>query len=113
MLHAINRSKRPSTPQNEALKQAGLGKTKIVFKSKLASHSEVCNILEEHFPQLKNSGEFTLHRAKVGGQNRPLFNLQVTRFDVRSLEKAVPSSAWIYVRPLQRNLDLTAKKEKY
>ena len=63
---STDQTKRPSTSQNEALKQAGLGKTKIVFKSKLASHSEVCNILEEHFSQLKNSGEFTLHRANVG-----------------------------------------------
>ena len=70
----------------------------------------MCNILEEHFPQLKNFGGFTLHRAKAGGQNRPLFDLQVTWFDVRSLKKAVPSSACIYVRPLQRNLDLTAKE---
>ena len=72
----------------------------------------MCNILEEHFPQLKNCGGFTLHRAKTGGQNRQLFASQVTWFDVRSLKKAVPSSACIYVRPLQRNLDLTVKKEK-
>ena len=85
---------------------------KIVFKNKLDSHSGVCNILEEHFPQLKNCGGFTLHRANAGGQNRPLFDLQVTWFEVRSLKKAVPSSVCIYVRPLQRNLDLTTKKEK-
>ena len=85
-----------------------MGKTKIIFKNKLASHSEVSNILDEHF---KNCGGFTLHRAKAGGQNRPLFDLQVTWFDVRSLKKAVPSSECVYVRPLQRNLDLTAKEE--
>ena len=72
----------------------------------------MCNILEEHFPQLKNCGGFTVHRAIAGGQNRPLFDLQVTWFNVTSLTKAVLSSACIYVRPLQLNLDLTAKKEK-
>ena len=72
----------------------------------------MCNILEEHFPHLKNCGGFTLHSAKAGDQNRQLFDLQVTWFDIRNLKKAVPSSAWIYVRPLRRNLDLTVKKEK-
>ena len=60
----------------------------------------MCNILEENFPELKNCGGFTLHRAKAGGQNRLLFDLQVPWFEVRSLKKAVPSSACIYVRPL-------------
>ena len=94
---STDQTKTPSASQTEVLKQVGLRKTKVVFKNKLASHSEVCNILEKHFPQLKNCGGFTLHRTKAGGQNRPLFDLQVTRFDVRSLKKAVPSSACIYV----------------
>ena len=109
---STDQTKTPSASKTEAYKQASLVKTKIVFKNKLASHSEVWNILEEHFPQLKNCGGFTLHRAKAGGQNRPLSDLKETWFDVKSLKKAVASSACIYIKPLQRNLDLTAKKEK-
>ena len=61
---------------------------------------------------MKNCGGFTLRRAKAGGQNRPLYDLEVTWFDVISLKKAVPSSACIYVRLLQRNRDSTGQKEK-
>ena len=75
-LPSTDQTKKPSASQTEPLKQAGLGKTKIVFKNKLASHSEVCNILEEHIPQLKNCDGFTLHRAKAGGLNRLLFDLR-------------------------------------
>ena len=67
---STDQTKTQLASQTKALKQAGFRKTKIVFENKLASHSEVCNILEEHFQQLKNYGGFTLHRAKAGGQNK-------------------------------------------
>ena len=105
----VNQTTTPSASQNELLKSAGLAKTKIVFKDKHAVHAEVCTILEETFPQLKNAGGYTLHRAKSGGQNRPLLQLKPSWYDIKLLKKEVTSSACIYIRPLQQNLDLTIK----
>ena len=54
--------------QSDLLIRAGLGRTKIIFKNKNASHSEVCAKLEETFPQLKIAGGYTLHRSMSGGR---------------------------------------------
>lgn len=96
-----------SNKQAEKLSKAGLGRTKIKFKYKNASHAEVCEKLEETFPQLSSVGGFTLQRAKTGGQNRPLFILNSKWYTVQNLKKEIPGSACIYIRPLQRNLNLS------
>ena len=111
-LPSTDQTKTPSASQTEALKQAGLGKTKIVFKNKLASHSEVCNILEEHFPQLKNYVGFTLHRAKVGGQNRPLFDLQVTWFYSKKSEESSSEFGVYFCKTIAKKRRVNCKEGK-
>ena len=101
--------KSPSSSQMEKLTKAGLGKTKIVFPDKHAKHPEVCQMLEETFPQLKEVGGFTLYRAKSGGQTRDLYQLTCSWFNIKDIKKDVPGSACIYIKPVQKDLDLTRK----
>ena len=54
----------PSYEQLELLRNAGLGKKKLVFKNKDAGHDEVCKQLKMEYPQLESVGGFILQRAK-------------------------------------------------
>eukprot|EP00794_Sanderia_malayensis_P002136 gene2136-2424_t len=96
----------PSAAQTEALNKAGLGRTKIVFGSKFAKHADVCKKLEETFPKLKAVGGYIFLRVKTGGQNRPLSALGCKWYNVADLRKEVSGTAFIYIRPIQSNLDL-------
>lgn len=98
----------PTAGQVEQLNKAGMGKKKIKFNDKYASHFEVVTILEDNFPELKNCGGFTLHRSKSGGYNRPLTKLSTTWYDIKKIRKEVSSSACIYIKPLQKDLDMVA-----
>ena len=80
----------------EQLIKAGLGKTKIVFTDKTAKHHEVCHILENNFPQLKEAGGYNLYRANAGGQNRDIFKLNCTWYNIPDIRKEVTGSACIY-----------------
>ena len=93
----------------EQLIKAGLGKTKIVFPDKTAKHHEFCHILENNFPQLKEAGGYNLYRAKAGGQNRDIFKLNCTWYNIPDIRKEVTGSACIYIKPLQKNLNLQRK----
>ena len=104
-----NQRTTPSATQLEMLNKAGYGRTKIKFENKAASHQEVCEKLENSFPSLRAVGGYTLLRAKNGGLNRPLEVLNCKWYDISSLRKAVPTSACIYIRPLQENLQLIKK----
>ena len=44
----------------ESLLLAGLGKAKIVFPNKKATHEEFQELMEEKFPKLKNAGGFAV-----------------------------------------------------
>ena len=63
----------PDRARMEKLIQAGLGKRKLVFPNKNASHEEVQNFLEEKIPKLKSAGGFHILRATgCGGGKRSL-----------------------------------------
>ena len=96
----------PSMNQLEMLKRVGHGKKKIVFSNRTFGHEEVCEELFKQFPQLKNVGGFTLHRAKHGGQGRPLVPLQTKWYGIKNLKDAGVGSACIYIKPLQKSFDL-------
>ena len=96
----------PSVNQLESLRNSGLAKKKITFKKKESTHDEVCEELVKQFPQLKNAGGFTLHRGKTGGQGRPLEPLKTNWYGIRDLKSCGIGSACIYIRPVQKSLDL-------
>ena len=87
-----------------------MGKKRIKFLDKNASHSQFCEKSEEVYPHLKMVGGYTLYRAKSGGLGRPLVPLHSRWYDVKNLREEITTSACIYIRPVQANLDLTQKK---
>ena len=96
----------PTIEEMALLRAAGLGKRKITVKNK-ANHSDVCRELMKCFPQLESCGGFTLHRARSGGQGRPLVKLQTAWYGVNDLKNSGVGSACIYIKPLQKSFDLT------
>ena len=60
--------------------------------------------------QLKEAGGFTLHKAKVGGLNRPLFPIKCSWYNIDDIKREVKGSACIYIRPVQK--DLNTRKVK-
>ena len=105
----IDQKKTPSSTQLQQLNKVGLGKTKIVFPDKIAKHHEFCHILENSFPQLKEAGGYNLYRAKAGGQNRDIFMLNCTWYNIPDIRKEVTGSACIHIKPLQNNVNLQRK----
>lgn len=95
----------PTIEEMDLLRASGLGKKKIAFKNK-ANHSDVCAELMRSFPQLGSCGGFTLHRARSGGQGRPLSKLQTAWYGVNDLKNSGVGSACIYIKPLQKSFDL-------
>ena len=100
----IDQKKTPSSTQMERLIKAGLGKTKIVFPDKTAKHHEFAI-----FPQLKEAGGCNLYRAKASGQNRDIFKLNCTWYNIPDIRKEVTGSACIYIKLLQKILNLRRK----
>eukprot|EP00794_Sanderia_malayensis_P001983 gene1983-2250_t len=101
----------PTPKQADLLQKGGLGKTKVVFENKNATHAQVIEKLQETFSQTKPVGGFTLHRAKTGGQNRPLILLSCQWCDIKSLRQEVTGSACIYIHSLQKILNLSLRKQ--
>ncbi|CAH3197181.1 unnamed protein product, partial [Porites evermanni] len=97
----------PDRQRMDVLMQAGLGKMKLVFPNKKASHIEVENFLEEKFPRLRDGGGIEVLRAVGGGGGqRPLHYVPPGRegYTVAHLRERF-SQAAVYIRPLQSDLD--------
>ena len=96
----------PDHGQKTALALAGLGEKKL----SLYFHSdakELCDQLLDYFPKLLKAGEYGLLRCgDKGERNLVLIDVPPAGYTVEYL-KAVVSSAKIYIRPLQKNLDLS------
>ncbi len=103
----------PIIGPNGQIKKSWPIQKKIVFEDKDTKHDRFCEIILETFPQLGDCGGFTLHRAKTGGQNRPLFQLDITWYHVKNIRKEVSSSACIYLKPLQQDIDLNPNKVRF
>ncbi len=91
----------PSAAQADQLKKAGLGKKKIVFENKNWKHDKFVMEMEKHYPQLKRCGGFTLHRAKTGGQGRPMTLLLTRWYNLKDLWEEVTGHACLYIQPIQ------------
>ena len=99
----------PTLTQLCSLREAGLGRRKVVFKDKNANHKKLCEVLEEHFPKLKTQhGAFELLRAEKGGTSQKLFvvPLSTKGYTVQRLKEVVSTNTVIYVRPMQSQLSM-------
>ena len=97
----------PDRERMEVLLQAGLGKMKVVFPDKKASHFDVETFLHEKFPRLQSGGGFEVLRAVGGGGGqRPLHFVPPGRegYPLSHIKERFPQAA-VYIRPLQADLD--------
>ena len=87
-------------------KASGLGKTKSCFPIKKENHAEVCQKIEEVFPPSSTCGGYTLLKARTGRICKPLEKLEIKWFNFEDIEKWIIGTSCIYIKPIQRNLDL-------
>eukprot|EP00794_Sanderia_malayensis_P012554 gene12554-13841_t len=99
----------PSTKLMESLRMAGLSKRKICFPKRFANHKEMCEQLEDVFPQLKECGGCLLLKSSGGGVARPLEKVPINWYNIRDIRGCFSRSACIYIRPIQKNVDMAEK----
>ena len=104
LLSDNSRSNTPSTSHLSKLKDAGLGRRRIVFPDKKASFDKVKSVLETEYPKLKSQGgAFEFMRAEGGGSSRPLCLIPIPSagYTIPYLKEMVGPSTLIYVRPMK------------
>ncbi|KAJ7319462.1 hypothetical protein OS493_036105 [Desmophyllum pertusum] len=109
ILGRCDEDKTPDRQRLYELSAAGLGKAKIVFPNKKASHEEVERFLHEKFPKLKSAGGFEVLRGSGGGGGqRSLSLLAPSRegYSIPHLKERL-GQAIAFIRPLQVDLDET------
>ena len=109
LLSETHQTTTPKLKLLSTLKEAGLGKKRIVFPNKSAEFSKLKEVLETEYPQLKSQdGAFELMRAEGGGYSRPLCVIPIpsTGYSVPYLKDMVGSNTTIYIRPIKSPLSL-------
>ena len=102
----------PNQRYKKMLQDAGLGEKKIIFK-KNGSCSYFHETLLENYPRLRDGGGYELLRT----QHRSTTRLEILHlrpaagYNVLHLKEAI-ASAKVYVRPLQKDLNLEPLPEK-
>ncbi|XP_065058553.1 uncharacterized protein LOC135686279 [Rhopilema esculentum] len=102
--------KTPCTARLLKLKEAGIGKRKVRFDDKNASHGKVRQVLETVYPKLKSqAGAFEMLRADRGGTNCDLniIPMSPNGYNLQHLKESVGGNTIIYVRPMQSSLSLS------
>ena len=93
-------NKTPDRPRMDKLLQASLGKMKLVFPNKKASHDEFQSFLEEKFPRLRDGGGIEVMRAVGGGGGQqdlhlvPLGREGYTLAHVRGSQASCQEGVW-------------------
>ena len=101
-----DQSRQPTTDADkEELYQAGLGEKEIEFESLDLSQLEFRELLYTSFPRLKEGGGFQLLRGLPNSRAMELLSMAVHTSP--SLLKQRVGNARTYIRPIQRDLDLT------
>lgn len=110
LLARCSENQTPDRDRMATLTLAGMGKMKVVFPNKRATHDELQTFLEEKFPRLKHGGGFDVLKAVGGGGGvRPLVRIPPSRegYTVSHLKERFGQTT-IYFRPLQRDIDETS-----
>ena len=90
----------------EELYQAGLGEKEVAFETLDISQVEFRNLLLEHFPRLKEGGGFQLLKGLPNSRNMEVLSMAVHTSPAMLKQRVGVSRT--YIRPVQRDLDLTA-----
>ena len=104
----------PSVKLSSSLRDAGMGKKKIVFPNKKAGHEEFRKELEKAFPKLASqNGAFELFRSGSGGSCRPLNIIPPCKdgYTIPFLKDIVSNATVIYIRPTQTDLSMQAESD--
>lgn len=107
LLAETKQIKTPSLTRLSAIKEAGLGKKRIVFPDKNAGFAKLKSVLETEYPKLKSQdGAFELMRAEGGGYSRSLCLIPIPSdgYSVPYLKEMVGASTTIYIRPMKESL---------
>ena len=97
----------PSLDELGELREAGLGRRKIVFPRKTGNFEHLRQTLEKEFEKLKTQdGAFELMRAESGGISRPLRLLSMPSdgYSIPYLKNLVGSNTVIYIRPMKTSI---------
>lgn len=111
LLSSVDISKTPNFEELSTLKDAGLGKKKVMFSKKEGDFEHLKSTLEKEFEKLKSQdGGFELLRAETGGVARPLkvISMPAEGYNIPYLKSIVGSSTLLYIRPMKS--DLSCKK---
>ena len=102
-----DQEKIPTTDsQKEELLQPGLGEKEISFKNLNMSAESFRDCLQDHFPQLRNSGGYHLCKCKPNSRELEVLS-KFAHSSPETLKQRVGNTK-TYIRPLQKDLDLSA-----
>ena len=108
----LSDTEQDKTPSQEALallKEAELGKKKVVFPNKKGDFQHFKDVLEKEYDKLKSQDEaFELMRAETGGISRPLklISIPSNGYTIPYIKDVVGNSTLIYIRPMKSCLSL-------
>ena len=109
LLSSTDQDKTPSQESLVALKEAELGRKKVVFPNKNGSFEHFKDVLESAYGKLKSQdGAFELMRAESGGTSRPLkiILMPSNGYTIPYLRDVVGSNTLLYIRPMKSSLSL-------
>lgn len=113
----LNKTTVNRTPERhliDHLNSCGLGRKKIVFSDKNGDHKHIRETLESHFPKLvEQNGAFQLLKSLSGGSGvRNLVPVMIPPggYTVSDLKDQCKSSL-IYIKPLQKDIELAVQQE--
>ena len=99
-----------TTGEKYLLNDAGLGEKKITVPNVKCCHEELKEIITDSFPKLKNCGGFEFLRCLPNSRE-----LQVIPANISQCPQVLQTrvgSGKIYIRPIQKDLDLTSTIEE-
>ena len=109
LLSNTEQDKTPSQESLVALKEAELGRKRVVFPNKSGNFEHMKQVLESEYEKLKSQdGAFELMRAESGGTSRPLKLILMPSdgYSIPYVRDLVGSNTLLYIRPMKSCLSL-------
>ena len=79
----------PNRSEKRALKDAGLGEFRVVFKNKRGGHTHVKETLESVFPKIKDAGGFEILRSSGSNRSLELVDVPAVGYTVQQLKETL------------------------
>ena len=108
----LSNTEQDKTPTQEsllALKEAGLGRKRVVFPNKNGNFEHFKDVLESEYEKIKSQdGAFELMRAESGGTSRPLKLILMPSdgYTIPYLRDLVGNNTLLYIRPMKSCLPM-------